>query len=241
MARATALAQGRPFQAREFRDQPAGVRRDPSDRPEQARRHRARAAYRDGGSWRDRVAVSCPPARPSARASTSRSKHDTRTSGDTAEPDGSITGEALPVGTLRATIMTARVASAPAVRPRTAAQRSRGNASTARAVAQAEPRSFLQSGSSSLRISPQVLSALDAVWRGNPDASSKPARKAGSFLDVRDDLGPTPVQRKNASMALAARRPSSIAQTMSDWPRCMSPAANTPGTLVIHRSSRHTV
>ena len=28
---------------------------------------------------------------------------------------------------------------------------------------------------------------------------------------------------------------------MSDWPRCMSPAANTPGTLVIQRSSRHTV
>ena len=34
-------------------------------------------------------------------------------------------------------------------------------------------------------------------------------------------------------MAAAARRPSSIAHTISDWPRCMSPAAKTPGTLVI--------
>ena len=42
-------------------------------------------------------------------------------------------------------------------------------------------------------------------------------------------------------MAAAARRPSSIAQTISDWPRCMSPAANTPGTLVIHCSSRQTL
>ena len=34
-------------------------------------------------------------------------------------------------------------------------------------------------------------------------------------------------------MARAALRPSAIAQTMSDWPRCMSPAVKTPGTLVI--------
>ncbi len=39
-------------------------------------------------------------------------------------------------------------------------------------------------------------------------------------------------------MPRAALRPSAMAQTMSDWPRCMSPAANTPGTLVIQRSSR---
>src|SRR4029453_13514355 len=45
---------------------------------------------------------------------------------------------------------------------------------------------------------------------------------------------------KCSSMARAALRPSAIAHTMSDWPRCMSPAANTPGTLVIHRASRAT-
>ena len=39
----------------------------------------------------------------------------------------------------------------------------------------------------------------------------------------------------------AALRPSAIAQTMSDWPRCMSPAVKTPGTLVIHRASRATL
>ena len=41
--------------------------------------------------------------------------------------------------------------------------------------------------------------------------------------------------------ARAADRPSAIAQTMRDWPRCMSPAVKMPGTLVIHRSSRHTL
>ena len=35
------------------------------------------------------------------------------------------------------------------------------------------------------------------------------------------------------STACAAWRPSRIAQTTSDWPRDMSPAAKTPGTLVI--------
>ena len=42
------------------------------------------------------------------------------------------------------------------------------------------------------------------------------------------------------STPAAALRPSAMAQTMSDWPRCMSPAANTPGTLVIHSSSVQT-
>ena len=38
-----------------------------------------------------------------------------------------------------------------------------------------------------------------------------------------------------------AARPSAIAQTISDWPRCMSPAVKTPGTLVIQLASRHTL
>ena len=39
----------------------------------------------------------------------------------------------------------------------------------------------------------------------------------------------------------AADRPSAIAQTISDCPRCMSPQANTPGTLVIQFGSRQTL
>ena len=46
---------------------------------------------------------------------------------------------------------------------------------------------------------------------------------------------------RNRSTPRAALRPSAIAQTMSDWPRCMSPAVNTPGTLVIQLASRHTL
>src|SRR3989304_4908401 len=42
-------------------------------------------------------------------------------------------------------------------------------------------------------------------------------------------------------MPRAASRPSAIAQTMSDWPRVMSPAVNTPGTLVILVSSALTL
>ena len=42
-------------------------------------------------------------------------------------------------------------------------------------------------------------------------------------------------------MARAALRPSAIAQTISDWPRCMSPAVKTPGTLVIQCASRPTL
>ena len=42
-------------------------------------------------------------------------------------------------------------------------------------------------------------------------------------------------------MPRAALRPSAMAQTMSDWPRCMSPAVKTDGTLVIQFSSRQTL
>lgn len=41
---------------------------------------------------------------------------------------------------------------------------------------------------------------------------------------------------KYLSTPFAARRPSAIAQTTNDWPRAMSPAAKTPGTLVIFSS-----
>src|SRR5438105_3345061 len=44
-----------------------------------------------------------------------------------------------------------------------------------------------------------------------------------------------------ASTPRAQLRPSAIAQTMSDWPRCMSPAAKTPGTFVIQFALRATV
>src|SRR5260370_844826 len=41
-----------------------------------------------------------------------------------------------------------------------------------------------------------------------------------------------------ASTPRAQLLPSAIAQTMSDWPRCMSPVAKTPGTFVIQFASR---
>ena len=46
---------------------------------------------------------------------------------------------------------------------------------------------------------------------------------------------------RNVSTPRAALRPSAIAHTISDWPRCMSPAVKTPGTLVIQVASRHTL
>ena len=53
--------------------------------------------------------------------------------------------------------------------------------------------------------------------------------------------GKSDVPIRKRSTPRAALRPSAIAHTMSDWPRCMSPAANTPGTLVIQFASRHTL
>ena len=44
--------------------------------------------------------------------------------------------------------------------------------------------------------------------------------------------GSAVVPMRQASAAAAADRPSAIAQTISDWPRPMSPATNTPGTDV---------
>src|SRR5262245_14203646 len=44
-----------------------------------------------------------------------------------------------------------------------------------------------------------------------------------------------------ASTPRAQLRPSAIAQTINDWPRCMSPAAKTPGTFVIQSALRATV
>lgn len=43
------------------------------------------------------------------------------------------------------------------------------------------------------------------------------------------------------STAPAAARPSEIAQTMSDWPRPMSPATKTPGTVDMKSPSRTTL
>jgi hypothetical protein len=42
-------------------------------------------------------------------------------------------------------------------------------------------------------------------------------------------------------MARGALRPSAIGRTMSDRPRCVSSAVNTPGTLVIQPASRTTL
>src|SRR5262249_38388583 len=60
-----------------------------------------------------------------------------------------------------------------------------------------------------------------AVHRGAPRRHARYAIGAGS-----DEL---PI--RYASTPRAQLRPSAIAQTISDWPRCMSPAANTPGTF----------
>ena len=49
----------------------------------------------------------------------------------------------------------------------------------------------------------------------------------------------SPIRKR--STPRAAARPSSIAHTISDWPRDMSPAANTPGTLVALSSSASTL
>ena len=47
----------------------------------------------------------------------------------------------------------------------------------------------------------------------------------------RDAIRAAPLAHSKASTAVAQRRPSSIAHTISDWPRRASPAAKTPGTL----------
>ncbi len=46
------------------------------------------------------------------------------------------------------------------------------------------------------------------------------------------------VARNDNVAAGPALRPSAMAQTISEWPRCMSPAVKMPGTLVIQFLSR---
>ena len=56
--------------------------------------------------------------------------------------------------------------------------------------------------------------------------------KKGHQMACSSQRGSWLLPMRKASTARAAWRPSRIAQTMSDWPRRMSPAANTRGTLV---------
>src|SRR3954454_19976030 len=67
------------------------------------------------------------------------------------------------------------------------------------------------------------------------DRLARPAESvAGPGLHRSDRADATrvaPFAQSNATTAVAQRRPSSIAHTISDWPRRASPAAKTPGTL----------
>jgi hypothetical protein len=85
-----------------------------------------------------------------------------------------------------------------------------------------------------VRTSPErwgSLHLLRDLRRGTIGGAYTPARTSrpsncgllGSSLD--------PI--RNLSTPTAASRPSQIAHTISDWPRRVSPAAKTPGTLVI--------
>ena len=52
-------------------------------------------------------------------------------------------------------------------------------------------------------------------------------------MSRKNQIGRLVVPIRWMSIARAALRPSESAQTTSDWPRRASPAAKTPGTLVI--------
>jgi len=79
---------------------------------------------------------------------------------------------------------------------------------------------------------------IDLVWVGIVDIASPALRhRRGDYSGAGRSESPI----RYSSTPLAQLRPSAIAQTIRDCPRCMSPAAKTPGTLVIQASSRHTV
>ena len=78
--------------------------------------------------------------------------------------------------------------------------------------------------------------------------AGSPVEEGGRAAHAMAPPGPpaTPAGRgserpSGRALALGALRPSAIAHTIRDWPRCMSPAVNTPGTLVIQSASRHTL
>ena len=92
-----------------------------------------------------------------------------------------------------------------------------------RALAQRRRARDRQSGAAGRRDRGPILRAPRPVGRRpSRSRSGASARQRGSSL--------SPI--RNASTECAACRPSRIAQTTSDWPRRMSPAANTFGTLV---------
>src|SRR6185369_3834895 len=64
--------------------------------------------------------------------------------------------------------------------------------------------------------------------------------RVASRIAAGAQRGRSLVPIRNSSIARAACRPSRIAQTTSDWPRRMSPAANTFSTLVAYPPSAST-
>ena len=84
------------------------------------------------------------------------------------------------------------------------------------------------------REAPRPGRAAGPSWRRSAQATS--GRSVGSI-----GRGRTSRPVRYASTPAAAERPSEIAHTISDCPRPMSPAVNTPGTLVMKLWSRATL
>lgn len=74
----------------------------------------------------------------------------------------------------------------------------------------------------------QLLQALRSGTIGRAYTPARTSRPSNCGL-----LGSSLEPIRNLSTPTAASRPSQIAHTISDWPRRVSPAAKTPGTLVM--------
>ena len=82
-----------------------------------------------------------------------------------------------------------------------------------------------------------LLQAVSGDGKGDPADSSRDPRGRRQARSCRAvggiGAGRLVEPTSQRSTADAAERPSAIAHTMSDWPRPASPAAKTPGTLVM--------
>ena len=120
-------------------------------------------------------------------------------------------------------------------------------------------------GADDLRAAGHDRNASGAPSRARPGARPRPGSRRGTAALGPEDrarsppgTGGTPPYRKRdrrwahglgsielpvsqTSAAAAAARPSAIAQTISDCPRPMSPATNTPGTVAMNSLSRTTL
>ena len=74
--------------------------------------------------------------------------------------------------------------------------------------------------------------SLGTVPRDSPLPGRPEGRPLHRVSGQCTGAGSSELPIRYASTPRAQLRPSAIAHTMSDWPRCMSPAVNTPSTLV---------